>query len=277
MQVSVVKIFLITCIFIFVIVFDIACDTKQANILFRAQTNQEAFSFVLYLIKKLSWFENNGYIVGLPKHTAFKILYDNRDSIANVTECELERIKHIFNKEIYNYQDFHLGLQLLQVYNEILVTVISRLHELHNQWDFRLMKHYEVVLTLYGPGGNYHFKDETGYIIMKIDQKINSDGTLKSSTLGTIIHEMVHIGIEEFVQEYKLTHWEKERIVDLICYNCFSDIIPEYHMQKKADTKVDAFITAEAIKLNLVGAIAKLVAAYPRRVNSLYKISYNNL
>ena len=42
----------------------------------------------------------------------------------------------------------------------------------------------------------------------------------------TIIHEIVHIGIEEpIVRKYNLDQWQKERVVDLICKLYLKDII----------------------------------------------------
>ena len=32
----------------------------------------------------------------------------------------------------------------------------------------------------------------------------------------TIVHEIIHLLIENQIQEFKIQHWEKERIVDLI-------------------------------------------------------------
>jgi hypothetical protein len=47
---------------------------------------------------------------------------------------------------------------------------------------------------------------------------------------------MVHIGIEKnIVKEYQLTHWEKERVVDLICSLAFGDILHNYKLQPKGE------------------------------------------
>ena len=57
--------------------------------------------------------------------------------------------------------------------------------------------------------------------------------------LHTIIHEIIHIGIEEsWVEKNKLSHWEKEALVDGICYKYFSDILTDYEIQKKIDKRI---------------------------------------
>jgi hypothetical protein len=63
---------------------------------------------------------------------------------------------------------------------------IRRIKELKIK-DFQFFKNYEIVLTQYGPGGNYN--SETG----KVTHSIYS---LKK-ILDTIIHEIIHIGIEK--------------------------------------------------------------------------------
>ncbi len=41
----------------------------------------------------------------------------------------------------------------------------------------------------------------------------------------TPVHELVHIGIEEIiVQRFKLSHWEKERTVDLVTSKMFGQV-----------------------------------------------------
>ena len=39
----------------------------------------------------------------------------------------------------------------------------------------------------------------------------------------TIIHEIIHLSIQELIEKYEVEHWEKERIVDLIVFK----IVPE--------------------------------------------------
>lgn len=61
-----------------------------------------------------------------------------------------------------------------------------------------------IKLTSYGMGGSYDLPN-----IVRFNIK---------STIGpkTILHEIIHLAIEPWIIKYKIRHWEKERIVDLI-------------------------------------------------------------
>ena len=48
-----------------------------------------------------------------------------------------------------------------------------------------------------------------------------------------MIHELVHIGIEEsIINRFKTPHGLKERIVDTFVYLNFHDLLPEYRIQE---------------------------------------------
>jgi hypothetical protein len=82
---------------------------------------------------------------------------------------------------------------------------------------------------------------------------------------NTAIHEIVHLGIEEnIVRKYRLTHEEKERLVDLICEMRFKKLYPENDLQKRGDSRIDEFITLEALNNNLPLAVENYVKKYPR-------------
>src|SRR3989344_2438128 len=64
-----------------------------------------------------------------------------------------------------------------------------------------------IYLTRYGTGASY-------WMPYRIITRITN---IKVEFLGkTIVHENVHLMIEDMIKEYKLTHWEKEHMVDLI-------------------------------------------------------------
>jgi len=84
------------------------------------------------------------------------------------------------------------------------------------------------------------------------------EGSFKrKNPVETVIHEITHIGIEEsIVEKYKLNHWEKERLVDLIVKIIFKEELPDYNLQKNECTELDQYIEVEAIK-NLPEVISK--------------------
>ncbi len=63
---------------------------------------------------------------------------------------------------------------------------------------------FSIKISAYGPMGSY----DTNNNIITINKYIDRD------PIGTIKHEMVHIMVEHFVQEYSLSHTEKERLVN---------------------------------------------------------------
>jgi len=70
--------------------------------------------------------------------------------------------------------------------------------------DFDVIK---IFLTNYGVGGSYKLPNE---IILKFPFKKGAKG---------VAHEIIHLLIQEDVIKYKISHWEKERIVDLILHS----------------------------------------------------------
>ena len=57
-------------------------QTALPEIVFRAQTQKEAFSDCIYLMKNLKWFKENQYNVTLPQHKAFSKIYSNKQKIS---------------------------------------------------------------------------------------------------------------------------------------------------------------------------------------------------
>ena len=110
------------------------------------------------------------------------------------------------------------------------------------KWKFKLFTTYQVKLTAYGPGGSYDFKH--GNIIMKT----NENGEFGRVPYHTIVHEIIHIGIEEsVVKKFELTHVEKEGLVDSICVNYFNDLLIDYSVQNLEEKKVFNLIDKDNI------------------------------
>ena len=75
------------------------------------------------------------------------------------------------------------------------------------------------------------------------------DGKFKKSYPAHIpAHEIIHIGIEEnIVKRFKLTHEEKERLVDLIILKKFGNLLREYRSQQIGNSKIDQYITNQTL------------------------------
>lgn len=76
---------------------------------------------------------------------------------------------------------------------------------------------------------------------------------------------MIHMGIEEnIVNHFRLSHWEKERVVDLMTKLLFGNLLPDYMLQDKGDKRVDPFVTVETLQ-DLPASIEKYVGEFPRK------------
>ena len=60
---------------------------------------------------------------------------------------------------------------------------------------------------------------------------------------NTIIHEVIHIGIEEaIISELNVPHALKERIVDKYVMLYYSPFLPDYRIQDMGDTRIDKYL-----------------------------------
>jgi hypothetical protein len=76
-----------------------------------------------------------------------------------------------------------------------------------------LQEKYYVSITQYGNGGSYGTPDKIQLNFNQITRNVSF----------TIAHETVHLTIEHLIREYKIDHWTKERIVDLIINKLFPE------------------------------------------------------
>lgn len=94
-------------------------------------------------------------------------------------------------------------------------TIHKMLQTYSTQTSMQLQGVYEVQLTRYGVGGSYALPNK---ILVNIQSRTGA------KLLKTLIHEIIHLSIEEWIRAYKVEHWEKERIVDLIVEKIAPDI-----------------------------------------------------
>ena len=233
---------------------------QMPEVVCRGQTEEEAFSFVMYLVKKLRWFNEQGYKISLPIHQDFEDLYRRPELLEGANE---DFLKKIFYEEVYEASKFAPSLEVIGQTNATVQQALQKLAILERNWGFKIKPRYDIILTLYGPGGTYSLEEEVGLVIIRIDEGLVPKS--KERSTQTIVHEMVHIGIQEnIVRNYNLSHWEKERLVDLICSLYLSELLPNYVMQEKGDRKIDNFVNEKTIIDNLPMVIEAFVAQNPR-------------
>lgn len=75
---------------------------------------------------------------------------------------------------------------------------------------------YTIILTKYGTGGNYDVK--------KSSVTVRVEAEPQPKTIGIVVHEIIHITIQHFIDQYLVRHWRKERLVDLLVEHYFSGL-----------------------------------------------------
>lgn len=129
---------------------------------------------VKFTLSKLKWYKDNGYNVNVPNGT----------------------IEEEFKKEDYE----RAAKKLMEEFNKIKKHFADKLTE---KFGSEIPKEFEVILTKYGTGGSYNLPNKV--IINILNKKPN---------IETFKHEIIHLLVEKNVQRNKLSHWEKEKLVE---------------------------------------------------------------
>lgn len=144
---------------------------------------------------KLPWYNEQGYRVTLPQASA-----------ENPTELDyIQALDKEYDIEIFEFYKKNL--------NDFWESFIPKLEAVAQKKEIIFPATISVILTKYGTGGSYDAI--LNEIILNIQNRpINSVG-------ATLVHEIVHISIQLFIQSYSISHWKKERIVDLLVEHYF--------------------------------------------------------
>jgi len=144
------------------------------------------------ILFKLDWYAENGYKPAVPIRT-------------NKKSSELE-VKNAVKKDfILNEQKF---TEVQKQLRKLIEKNRNELDIFFSTFDYKIPKKIKIYMTNYGPGGSYYLPDE---IILLMRGSAHD-------MFRTIIHEIVHLIVEKpFVQKNKLTHWQKELLIDIIC------------------------------------------------------------
>lgn len=144
-------------------------------------------------IKRIDWYKAKGYTVQLPDGLNISdSSVVSREDIETAISKEYDEQNYIGSKK---YIEDHWG----DIGNELLKNIKNT--------SLTVTEHYDIYLTRYGVGGSYHLPNK---IIINI-RRMFEYGLLK-----TIAHESVHLAIQPLVEKYNVTHWDKERVVDLL-------------------------------------------------------------
>lgn len=224
----------------------------QNSILVNIPSAQAEAEYIWRTIQDTKFFEEHHYQVSLPKGILIDKLKQKAKS-GKLTNEDYLALKQFVIDQVYHKIAYQKGYEKIQQQIALLNNMINTLRETTFDWDFKHFETYTINLTLYGPGGSYN-ADEGSILIFT-----TTDGRFKSyeNPANTIIHEIVHIGIEKaIIKMYNVPHPLKERIVDtFVCLN-FGQYLPTYKIQDMGEKRTDQHLQ----KVNDLKSLDQIVA-----------------
>ncbi len=214
----------------------------------------EEVSYMWKRVKRIAFYNDFGYNLSLPMtdemNNIISLILDNRldGSYKQIFENEIRKVYHL---------DFYAkGIERIKNSIEVVKEINNIFKRYESKWDFKLFSKYNIRLTRFGPGGSYD-PDEGKIIIKTKKDKIASN---TASLEAILLHEMVHIGIEDvIVKKYDLSHEVKERIVDNFMMYHFKSVLPNYKMWSKGDSRIDKYLDEEGSWDDLPRCIEKFL------------------
>ncbi|MCB9306898.1 MAG: hypothetical protein H6565_09895 [Lewinellaceae bacterium] len=194
--------------------------------------------YIWNTIRDIKFFEEHNYQVSLPKGDIIEEL-KHKSVSENLNNEDYERLEKFVKDSVYNKADYQQGYDKIAGELSLINKMIEQIKTSDFNWDFKEFKTYSINLTLYGPGGSYN-SDEGSILICT-----TSTGQFKNydNPSYTIIHEVIHIGIEEaIIAKYHVPHALKERIVDTFVSLNFSQYLPGYRIQDMGDNRTDQYL-----------------------------------
>ncbi len=227
---------------IYLVCFLFACEVEgQQRIHIQIPTPQSETDYVWRTLQGTLFFEANNYQVSLPPGPLIDSLKAKaRD--ARLSDADYEALGAYMRDSVYHKEDYQKGYQQISSTLPQLNKLFAQIDTSQLNWSFKQFDTYQVNLTLYGPGGSYD-PDEGSILIYT-----TPDGRFKQydNPLYTLIHEIVHIGIEtSIIQQYQVPHALKERIVDQMVLLYFQEELPGYRIQNMGDTRIDPFVKSK--------------------------------
>lgn len=159
---------------------------------------------VMYTLGKRDFYIENGYKVSVPEGVSTKYLAPEKETeLKEIITNELEEKKVEKFQKVLTARWKGLGAKVEEFLDSL---PYSRPNELY------------IVFTQYGTGGSYGPPNK---IIMNIHST--------REAFETSVHELIHDVIEiPVVQHFKLTHWEKESLVEYLIIKHLNEIFPKY-------------------------------------------------
>lgn len=222
-------------------------------------TCEDECKYIWNNIIDIPFFDSNGYSISLPNTSLISQFVERsrNKSLSGFDESVLyENIKD----SVFDIRDYLNGYAKIVDGLPIIENAISQIASEPWYWHFQRFPKYSIKLTLYGPGGSYN--PEKGEIILLTDTTGNFKGN--KSPVNTIIHEIIHIGIESsIINKYDLSHCIKERIVDRFIQVYFDENLLDYEVQDFGNEEavlIDKYLNEKSDFINLSTRIEQFLA-----------------
>ena len=187
----------------------------KVNFKVMANNSDQETNLIWDKVQNIDFFEKFNYLLSLPDHIIVTNLI-KRVKLNTQSKSDYSDLFNLIKTEIYDIADYRNGINNIYLHLKNVNLSFGCFQNYNKLWNFKYFDEYRILLTLYGPGGEY--SPSSGEIIMLTTK--NGEFRRSSNPLETIIHEMVHIGIEEcIIQKFDIPHKVKEQIVDYLC--CF--------------------------------------------------------
>ena len=210
--------------------------------------------YIWMTLQDLPFFQQNNYQISLPESPLMEELKDKALK-GNLSSDDFSSFKTYFSEKVYDRSQYQQGYERVVEQLPLLNGFVKQIDRSKRAWEFKSFPIYRVLLTLYGPGGS--FNPEIGQVLLYTTPQ----GGFKQykNPANTIIHEIVHIGIEEsIVQNYQLSHQFKERVVDQFVLLSFGKKLPQYRLQNMGETRIDAYLKNKKSLKDLIPYIEQL-------------------
>ena len=172
-----------------------------------------------------------------------------------LTEQQIQHYHDIFVNEIYKlsdltHQDDNIKTAIPYVQNRIK----THIEPLLPAWGAKLPETLTITCA-YGHGAGYNADD---YNV--INFRMSRDKRNDYGIYLVFLHEFVHILIEEqIIRKYNVPQDLKESIVEIIGFELFDK---NQNLKDFSNRFAEAYITPEAIRNDLAGAVKKMMADY---------------
>ncbi|MEM9053069.1 MAG: hypothetical protein AAGC47_13535 [Bacteroidota bacterium] len=229
-------------------------NTDRINIIL--PSIQDEATSIWRTINDYSFLESQGYNIRLPENEQIDslILLSKNGHFGN---DQFPVIYGLLENGVYNENEYASAMKKAQAQEELINSIVDVLFEESENWawGFKTFPEYKVTFTLYGTGGSYD--PDNG--IVTLWTNVKGDFMQYDKPANTAIHEIVHMGIEEWiVQKYGLDHGTKERLVDIFVFLLFEKSLPEYRIQNMGNAEMDKHLKTKVDLHRLDEIAAKL-------------------